>query len=262
MKREGDPQDWKLVVILARALKGWTYQQDMAQACRIDVGLISDYERGDKTPSLGTRKRMAAGMGVDLSFLEQLAPLCRGIRLSFEKALRPGSTAGVDQQQVNEKIAGAVQDSMAPFFLELAQLGGDPLPRPEDRAWADDLWNALAPLGPEDQRTIATTLQNERSWALAVRICEASAKEENPDEALRLAELAVDLARGLDASPWQLRLLGWCEVFEGAALRALGDLEKAQKSFERSDAHWNQGADGDPGGLLDDGRRAAVKAGE
>lgn len=60
MKREGDPQDWKLVVILARALKGWTYQQDMAQACRIDVGLISDYERGDKTPSLGTRKRMVS----------------------------------------------------------------------------------------------------------------------------------------------------------------------------------------------------------
>ena len=261
MKREGDPQDWRLVVLLARGLKGWTYQQDMAQACRIDVGSISDYEKGLKVPSPATRKKMAAGMGVEASFLEQLVPLCRGIRLSFEKALRSGSTADdVDQQQVEDKIAGTAQEAMAPFLLELAQLA-EPRPHADDLAWAEDVRISLAPLSPEDQRMIATTLQSERNWALAFQFCEASEKSESPDEALSLAHLAVDLTRELDPSPWQLRLLGWCEVFVGAALRAQGDLEEAQETFDGADEYWTQGAAGDPAGLLDEQRRATVKAG-
>lgn len=260
MRREGDPQDWKLVVILARALKGWSYQLDMAQASGVSVDSISDYETGATVPSPATRKKMAAGMGVEPSFLEQLVPLCRGIRLSFEKALRSGSTAEVDQQQVDDKVAAAVQDAMAPFFLELAQLG-ELQPRKDDLAWADDLWDSLAPLSKEDQRMIATTLQNERSWALAVRLCEASTKAESPVEAFHLSNLAVDLAWGLDPSPWRLRLLGWCAVFVGAALRAQGDPEEAQDTFDGADEHWDQGAEGDPAGLLDEKRREAVKAG-
>ena len=96
MKREGDPQDWRLVILLIRALKGWDYQQDMAQACRIDVGSISDYERGLKVPSPATRKKIAAGLGTKVAFLDRLVPLCRGIRLAFERALHTGSAEAVD----------------------------------------------------------------------------------------------------------------------------------------------------------------------
>lgn len=143
MRREGDPQDWKLVVLLARALKGWDYQHEMAQACGIDEGLISDYERGLKVPSPATRKRMAAGISVDVSFLEQLVPLCQGIRHTFEKALRTGPMAAVDEERVEEKVAGAVLEALAPFLLQLTLGAGEPGPRAEDRAWAEEQGAAL-----------------------------------------------------------------------------------------------------------------------
>ena len=263
MRREGDPQDWKLVIPVVRALKGWIYQQDMAQACGIDVGSISDYERGLKVPALATRERIAAGLGVEVSFLEQLVPLCRGIRLAFERALRPGAAAAVDHQRVEEKITVAVLDALAPYLLQLTQLGGDPGPRAEDRAWAEEQWKALEPLSPDDQQLVATTLRSERSWALAVRICEASAAAvlaKNPAEALRLAELAVDLARELPEGPWRLRLLGWCEPFVADTHRVVRNLKAAHEVFARADEHWEQGAGGDPEGLLDSGQRLALKA--
>src|ERR1044071_7610820 len=216
MRREGDPQDWRLVIPLVRALKGWIYQQDMAQACRIDEGSISDYERGLKAPALATRKRSAAGVGVDASFLEQLVSLCRGIRHTYERALRTGPAAAVDEQRVEEKVADAVADALAPYLLELGQLGGDPGPQAEDRAWAEEQWKAMEPLAPGAQRLVATTRRSERSWALAVRLCDASAAAvlaKNPAEALRLAELAVDLARAVPEDAWRLRLLGWCGLF-------------------------------------------------
>lgn len=260
MKRDGDPQDWKLVIPLVRALMGWLYHKDMAQACRIDEGSISDYERGHKVPSQATRERIAAGMRVEAAFLEQLVPLCQGVRLAFERALRTGPTPDVDQQQVEEKVAGAVQDALAPYLLQLAQLRAAPGPEAEDHAWAEEQWNVLEPLAPEDQRLVAITLRSERSWALAVRLCEASAAAESPAEKLRLAELAVDVAKEVPEDCWRLRLLGWCEPFLADAHRAAGNLKTAEDVFARADEHWEQGAGGDPAGLLDSSRRFAVKS--
>ena len=254
MKREGDPQDWRLVILLVRALKRWDHQQDMALACRIDVGSISDYERGLKTPSLATREKIAASLGTDVSFLDRLVPLCRGIRLAFERALHTGSPEAVDPQRVEEEITVAILEALAPFFLQLDQLG-EPAPRAEDRAWAEEQWNAMEPLAHDDQRLVASTLLSERTWALAVRICEASAAAPSPAEALRLAQLAVDLASELPEGPWRLRLLGWCEPFLADAHRAAGDLNAAREAFARADEHWEQGAGSDPAGLLDGSRR-------
>lgn len=256
MKRDGDPQDWRLVIVLVRALKGWDHQQDMAQECRIDVGSISDYERGLKTPSLATREKIAARLGTDVSFLDRLVPLCRGIRLAFERALRTGSPEAVNLRQAEEEITVAVLEALAPFFLQLDQLG-KPAPRAEDRAWAEDQWNVMEPLAHDDQRLVASTLLSERSWALAVRICEASAAAQDQAEALRLAQFAVDLAGELPEGPWRLRLLGWCEPFLADAHRAGGDLNAARETFARADQHWEQGAGSDPAGLLNGSRRPA-----
>ena len=260
MKRDGDPQDWKLVIPLVRALMGWTHQQDMAQACRIGEGSISDYERGLKVPSQATRERIAAGMGVEVAFLEQLVPLCQGVRLAFERALRAGPATAMDQQQVEEKVAGAVQDAMAPYLLQLSQLRAAPGPRAEDHAWAEEQWKVLEPLAPEDQRLVATTLRSERSWALAVRLCEESAAAKAPAEKLRLAELAVDIAREVPDNRWRLRLLGWCEPFVADSYRRAGNVKAAEEVFARADEHWEQGANGDPARLLNSTRRLALTA--
>jgi hypothetical protein len=99
---------------------------------------------------------------------------------------------------------------------------------------------------------------DERSWALAVRLSEASeaAAAHNAEEALRLARLAVSVAReDPRPAPWLQRLLGFCEPFLANALHAGGDLGQARKASAHADTLWAQGEGGDPGGLLDGARR-------
>jgi tetratricopeptide (TPR) repeat protein len=115
-------------------------------------------------------------------------------------------------------------------------------------------------LGEEDLEVLAG---DEQSWALAERICAASitAAAHRAGDALRLARLAVRIARQVPGEErWRQRLLGWVEPFVGNALRVGGDLPAAGASFELADRLWQQGAGGDPSGLLDGIRRLDLKA--
>jgi tetratricopeptide (TPR) repeat protein len=162
------------------------------------------------------------------------------------------------------KIAGAVQEAMKPLLLELAQLDVAPGPRAEDRAWAEGRWAALEPLAAADQAQAVQLLQrDDRSWALALRICEASedAAPHSAAETLRLARLGVRLAETVPGPErWRLRLLGACEPFLANALRVSGSLAAAEQAVVRADEHWRQGEGGDPLDLLDGTRRLDLKA--
>jgi len=267
MKTPKDTIDFGLVIVLLRTLLGWS-QSRLARESGIDKGLISSYERGRTSPIRKTREQLAGVLGVELAFLEQLVPICRSLRLAFEAARQRGGTgappAGEAAQRLEGKIAGAVLEAMEPLLLELAQLDAVPGPRAEDRAWAEDRWAALQPLAAADQARAVQVLQrDDRSWALALRICEAGqeAAPHSADEALRLARLGVRLA---EAAPgpekWRLRLLGACEPFLANALRVGGSLAAAERSVARADEHWRQGEGGDPLGLLDGIRRLDLKA--
>jgi hypothetical protein len=91
------------------------------------------------------------------------------------------------------------------------------VPRAEDRAWAEERWSRLEHLTAEDQSLfVDLLLGDERTWALAERLCRASqaAVAEAPDEALRLARLAVGLAEGIPGpESRRRRLRAWCERF-------------------------------------------------
>lgn len=167
-------------------------------------------------------------------------------------------------QRLEGKITGAVVEALEPFLLELAHLDVQPEPRAEDRSWAKDLWTDLEPLPPESQAEIIQELHgDERSWALAVEICEAScaAAAHSAAEALRLARLATALAQAAPgAETWLSRLVGFCRLFEANALRVGGKLAAAREAFARADKLWAQGEDGDPAGLLDGTRRLSLKA--
>jgi len=130
--------------------------------------------------------------------------------------------------------------------------------------WAREKWSRLKKLPPSRQDKILRGLRgNERSWALALRLCEASeaAAADSAAESLRLARHGVSLAREAPgAKRWRLRLLGACEPFEGNALRVGGNLTAAREAFARADELWAQGEGGDPAGLLDPTRRLDLKA--
>jgi tetratricopeptide (TPR) repeat protein len=131
-------------------------------------------------------------------------------------------------------------------------------------AWAREKWSRLKKLPHNRQDKILRGLRgNERSWALALRLGEASttAAADSAAESLRLARHGVSLAREAPGTKrWCLRLLGACEPYIGNALRVGGDLTATREAFARADELWSQGEGGDPAGLLDANRRLDLKA--
>jgi hypothetical protein len=66
-------------------------------------------------------------VGVDVAFIEQLVPLCRGLRLAFENA-RQGKPAGIlaeirSSPGMVAEITGAVQEALEPFLLRWKRRG-------------------------------------------------------------------------------------------------------------------------------------------
>lgn len=131
-------------------------------------------------------------------------------------------------------------------------------------AWAEEEWSRLKKLSHSLQgKEVRAHQGGERSWALAVRLCEASttAAAHSAAEALRLARSGVSLAREAPGSRrWRLRLLGHCEPFLANAFRVGGDFTATREAFARADESWAQGDGGDPAGLLDGVSRLSLKA--
>ena len=267
MKEAESKRDFGLVLVLLRAVLAWN-RATLAQKAGVDEGLLAEYERGLRRPLRKTRERLAKAFGVEASFLAELVPLCRSCRLAYESARRGQRSSALPVaeivQSLEGKVAGSILETLEPLLPDLARLDDAPAPRAEDRAWAEDQWAALKPQPAESQSKILHAfLGDERSWALAVRLCEASeaAAADNAAQALRLAQLAATLAAAAPGpEPWRHRLRGFCEPFVGNALRVAGTLAAAREGFARADTLWAQGEGGDPAGLLDGTRRLDLKA--
>jgi tetratricopeptide (TPR) repeat protein/transcriptional regulator with XRE-family HTH domain len=267
MRGAEDKRDLGLVIVLLRAILDWN-RLTLSQKSGIDEDLLADYEHGLRSPIPRNRARLAKAFGVEPSFLADLVPVCRSLRLAYERAVRGGRGAAPSPAEISRRlegrVTGAVLEAMAPFLLELRELDVRPLPRAEDRTWARELWADLAPLSAESQgRLVQALLGDERSWALAVEICEAScaAAPHSAAGALRLAQLGIDLAQEASGpEAWLALLLGFCELFRANALRVSGTLASAREALGRSDELWSQGESGDSEGLLDSNRRLDLKA--
>ncbi|HEX3525644.1 MAG TPA: helix-turn-helix transcriptional regulator [Thermoanaerobaculia bacterium] len=262
-----DKLDFGLVLVLLRAILGWN-RATLAQKSGVDEDLLASYERGLSRPFRKTKERLAKAFEVEVSFLDELMPFCRRIRLAYESA-RKGGRAGITPvaeiaQRLEGKVTGAVVGTLEPFLLELAHLDIRPEPRAEDRSWARELWLDLESLPAESQAEIIRELHGaERSWALAVQLSEASevAAADSAAEALRLARLAAALAQAAPGpETWLALLAGFCDFFVANALRVGGKLAAAREAFARADQLWAQGEGGDPLGLLDATRRLDLKA--
>jgi tetratricopeptide (TPR) repeat protein len=267
VSRFGDPLDWRLAIIVGRSLKWWN-QTTMAQEAGIDKCQESDYEQGKAVPSPKTRKRIAQGLGVDVAFLEEwLLPQCRTTRLAFERATgRTSVEADIEPgnpPQFGSEVTSRVIEAVVPFVPGLDHHANAYTPASGDRSWAEALWKRMESLTADDQKLVVDLLRDERAWALAERLCEAStaAAGNRADEALRLAQFASEIAERSPGPKGRRRqLLGYCMAFVANALRVRGDLTGAKKAFAKADELWQQGDSSDLTGLLAGDRRLGLKA--
>ncbi|HZI72790.1 MAG TPA: hypothetical protein VFD73_01930, partial [Gemmatimonadales bacterium] len=102
-----------------------------------------------------------------------------------------------------------------------------------------------------------------QKWGLAVLVSEESlaAAPNHPQEALELARLALHIAERVGGTKeWRWRIQGYCGGILCNALRACNDMPAARDARVRARKLWDDGAPGDPGGLLNEAMLPWVEA--
>jgi len=171
-----------------------------------------------------------------------------------------GASAGGEADRLVERAVAA--GARAASRVGRAELKAELLRRqaPRHRRWAEERWSRLSKRKEgEQEKAVDALLGDDRSWALAEKLCLASeaAAANRADEALRLARLAVRLAEGVRDESFRLHLLGWMEPFLANAQRVGGDLASSAQTLAHADEMW---AAGPALGVLDESRRLDLKA--
>jgi transcriptional regulator with XRE-family HTH domain len=197
MEGHDDPQDLKLLVRVLRELREWD-QAEMAAAAGVDVSSISHYETGRTVPPRRTLERLAAAVGLPMSFVEScLLPMLSAARdvtapFSCESSEDLERTA----VELGRALAGAGRSILTTFLSELDAADRPPWERagpPDDRIEAADLWERLKPRSAEERRFLVENCREFQVRALAERLRHES-EQEAADGALELAQLASRVA--------------------------------------------------------------------
>jgi len=237
-------------------------EQEFARMAGVALSTLSRWEKGQKPL---TRKRL----GELLAFLhvppEAIDSALLAHRLAHppEAPLAPTDPPADERRLIGRAAAAAGWSGAQAAHAELTFESRRRQAR-EHRLWAEERWTRLERLSDKQQeKAVQVLLGDERSWALAERLCNASttAAAHRASDALRLARLAVLVA---EQSPGpescRLRLRGWCEPFLANALRVGGDLPGSERTFASAEDLWERGVGGDPAGLLDPTRPLDLKA--
>ena len=216
--REGmDPGE---LISFSRWLKGWS-RAKLARKTGIDKSQLARYESGEESPRPANSQRIFLETGVSPRIHDFLRWCLRLIR----KAVRAGEQAEMPagkpeaREETRDAVWSTVARALALARADLALLRSAPVPdRPgppteEDHQRVESLWERLRSFSEAKQRLLIEGAQAYRDQLLCRRIWIESerAAADDPREALKLAELALFLARhvpGTDA--WRSRLQGWC----------------------------------------------------
>jgi transcriptional regulator with XRE-family HTH domain len=274
-------------VKLLRSAGEWS-REELSEATGVAPDVLGEYEDGRANLTREVLEDMVAGLSLteeDALSLGASMPRARpwkrqGPDLSEEERSIIGLLAAqVGREVVSElsarsspgrpvgallpsgslpAVSGIVRTVWGRYFLEMLIREGCEWeevwhPRPEDRFDGAELWGRLERFSVRDRNLLVDASPEFAHWALCERICLQSADlaEEDPRQALGLAELAVRIAvRVPGEDDWRSRLHGFALAHLAQARVALGELESATGTFHEAWRLWDAGAAGDPG-LLD-----------
>lgn len=114
---------------------------------------------------------------------------------------------------------------------------------------AEELLQTLLRATSKERRGLVEVFPDFWTWALAVRVCEASVRRaaHKADAALELADLALSIAERVPAAPaFRSRLQGYCWAHIANAQRVSEDFDGADVAFRRAWELWQAGLDSDP----------------
>jgi transcriptional regulator with XRE-family HTH domain len=238
MARRGDPKVLRLVVASLRCHSGMS-QEQLADACGASQGQISRYESGKVAPSEKTLRRIAEVAQLDWPLVVHL----RQFFSSLLAAAARGSSAP-PARALDLAILEPALLAIAPYLIEPPTLTASPA-LADSRMEADQIWTVLESYPVPFRRRLIDLSPRSGSWALAVRVCEASVKSaaHNGGEALELAELALEIAEQAPGEEsWRSCLKGYCWAHIANARRVANDHAGSNEAFSRAWHLWEVGA--------------------
>ncbi|HEX4963086.1 MAG TPA: helix-turn-helix transcriptional regulator [Thermoanaerobaculia bacterium] len=109
---------------------------------------------------------------------------------------------------------------------------------------AGELLEVLKAADRQERRDLITVFPEFRTWAMAVKLCEASvrAAAHKVEDALELADLALFTAVKVPGEEsCRCRLQGWCWSHLGNARRVATDFDGADEAFSQAWSLWEKG---------------------
>lgn len=253
------PSELGLAIFLARTLRGWS-QSDLADASGLTNSMLSEFERGRRTPSKQSLDRITEAIGMPPDALTKLVPALKAFRESVEV----GVVKRLNQEEEGKEKIEIMTDDLLRASLHL--IFKDKMPRRNitpvrsDREEAPELWDRLRAFGPEDRLLLVEKGQEFQDWALCELVCHESARaaRENVAKAVELAELAVRIAERVPGKEaWRSRLQGYAWAHLGHARKVSGDRQGAEEALLRAGLLWRKGASF-RNHLLDEGRLRSI----
>lgn len=105
--------DWPICLTILRIIRRWS-EEDLAEACGLRRGTVSDYERGKMIPGLKTMERLLTAQGYPFAALDEALAFIQRVRAaqlgvaSTESSAEAGPPARRRELEEAAVAAGAV----------------------------------------------------------------------------------------------------------------------------------------------------------
>ncbi len=258
-ENQGRPTVFQVLMRLYRALRGWGPTEYAARA-GVDPKTVYRYEKGN-VPKPRAQAKMAAAAGLSPSFVEVcLKPAVEAAHAASapfdDETFADVEKAGTE---LDRALSGTGRSALGLLAQEIEEADREPWertgpPSEADRLEAADAWERLEPCSAKQRTFLVETFPEFQTWALAERLCHASAEagSDTAKGALELATLACKVAELAPCEePWKSRLRGYTLAFLANARRAGNDLRGAHEDFARALKLWQAGAAAEPGLLAE-----------
>jgi tetratricopeptide (TPR) repeat protein len=242
MPRKKPPTE-SLALHYLRRVRGWT-QEELTRSLGFKDGkLISHYENG-RPMSREKLESLVAPLGHPPEAIDALLLVHSLVAPEAREPASPVALTSEERSRINRTVLSA--------STTLAELLRDQLLARKRKEKADaarrdaaELWDRLKACTPEVQRELVTAAPEFRSWALVLRVCEASvrAAAHKPEDALELADLALFIAERVEGEEsWLPRLQGFAWAHVANARRVANDHDGADEAFVRAWTLWRAGS--------------------
>ena len=235
-------------------------EDQVGERNKVSGSLISQYELGEKVLSRQRLGELLSRFDVPPEAIDH-ALLALQLGRPPEGSASPVDPGGQERRLIRRASAAGAGAFARAAEAELTGRSRRRLAR-EARRWAARQWEHMKKLTAADRRLFIDHLHDERIWALAELLGQASVKAaaHRADQSLELAQLGLRAAQRIPEGLWRSLNEGFNWAYLGNARRVAGSLPDAREAFQTSDRLWKAGEGGDPSGVLDATRRLDLKA--